>query len=101
MWVVVVEWGGISAGWGISAGGGIKCKLILKVKLRIFAGICLWREPTKEETIIECGKFEGGKIIHGELKEIGLPDEKPVIPTLKGKIVKVEIGGVKYEATIN
>ena len=40
---------GISAGWGISAGFSVVAKWI-EARLRIFAGLCAWREPTPEET---------------------------------------------------
>ena len=40
---------GISAGSGISAGFSVVAKWI-EARLRIFAGLCAWREPTPEET---------------------------------------------------
>ena len=43
---------GISAGWGISAGLTIIAKYISS-KLRIFAGLCVWRRPTEEEMKIK------------------------------------------------
>ena len=64
---------GIEAGWGIEAGEGITCKLELNIKLRIFAGLCLWRNPTQEEKTISCGKLTSGSVEYGILKEIGLP----------------------------
>ena len=44
---------GIKAGWGIEAGEGIVSKL------RIFAGLCVWRRPTEEEMKIKATKVEG------------------------------------------
>ena len=73
---------GIEAGWGIEAGDGIeagwfvKCKLKLNIGLRIFAGLCLWREPTEDEMKIECGKLVKGKVCYGNLIETGLPKKK-------------------------
>lgn len=57
---------GITAGTGITAGWGITCKT-LKSKLRIFAGLCHWRLPEKEETLIKCEELLGGEICYGEL----------------------------------
>ena len=94
---------GIKAGWGIEAGGGIeagmfiKCKLLLNINLRIFAGLCLWREPKEEELLIECGRLEKGTICFGNLKEIGLPKEEKEI-TCDGKVVEIE--GKKYKLNL-
>ena len=72
---------GIKAGWSISAGRdisaaegvesglAIECKGILNVKLRVFAGLCLWRLPTEKETKIICSKFQGGTVAYGTLLE--------------------------------
>ncbi len=72
---------GIKAGWRIRAGNGIKtgegiesglaieCKGILNVKLRAFAGLCLWRLPSEEEKRVICSKFGGGIIAYGTLLE--------------------------------
>jgi hypothetical protein len=74
---------GIKAGWGVKAGGGIKagegiesglairCKGVLNVRLRAFAGTCLWRLPTEEEKKVVCSRFEGGEIAYGTLHEGG------------------------------
>ena len=85
---------GIEAGWGIEAGEGIKagegieagsgieagrgivcglfitCKKTLKFSLRVFAGVCWWREISDEEKTITCGKLEGGKVAYGIVKEV-------------------------------
>ena len=84
---------GITAGWGITAGSGIKCKLILDVKLRIFAGTCTWRLPTDDEMTITCGKLASGTIAYGTLVETGLPEDKPT-PTCNDK--EVVIDGITY-----
>lgn len=81
----------IEAELGIQAQLSISCNKSLKSGLRIFAGLCSWREPSKEETLITCGKLEGGEIAYGELVETGLPEQ----PNCNGKIVEIE--GVKYE----
>src|SRR3990167_223368 len=57
---------GIKAGDGIKAGCGIKAKKI-SARLRIFAGLCIWRLPTKEEKQIKCEILESGEIAFGEL----------------------------------
>lgn len=72
---------GLKAGWniksgsdiivgeGIEAGLSIECRGTLSVKLRAFAGLCLWRQPVETETRIECHKFEGGTVAYGTLLE--------------------------------
>ncbi len=57
---------GIEAGTGIEAGLSIVCKS-LSSKLRIFAGLCLWRLPKPEEKQIVCKKLLQGEICFGEL----------------------------------
>ena len=57
---------GIEAGWGIEAGKGILCKWI-STPLRIFAGICIWKIPNKNEIEIRCSEIRGGIIAYGEL----------------------------------
>ena len=59
---------GIEAGWSIKAGLSIKCT-ILSSKLRIFAGLCIWREPQPEEMVIECNRLEKGTVCFGKLNE--------------------------------
>lgn len=90
---------GIEAGGGIEAGLTIICKLSLSIKLRIFAGLVLWKKPQKEEMQIICGKLESGEVCFGELVEKGLPKEKKEV-NLSGKEVKVTIDGKEYIATI-
>lgn len=65
--------GGIQARWGIEAGEGIEAGLSicckgLSAKLRIFAGLCIWRIPTPEEQEIVCELLESGTICYGTLK---------------------------------
>jgi hypothetical protein len=66
---------GIEAGWGIKAGLSITCKRRLSVALRVFAGLCLWKLPSREEMEIRCGKLESGTISFGTLVEAGLPED--------------------------
>ena len=86
--------GSIEAGWYIDAGGYIKagefikakqgitaflhitCKLSLNVGLRIFAGVCNWRNITDKDKTITCKKLENGEIAYGILNETGLEKEK-------------------------
>ena len=67
--------GGIKAGLGIEAGEGIKAGLgieagltitakWLSVKLRIFAGICGWKIPAREEQVIDA-EVRSGLVAHG------------------------------------
>ena len=66
--------GSIEAGgsYGISAGLQITCKKELKFGLKCFAGICTWKEVSDEEKTITCGKFIGGIVGYGILKETGI-----------------------------
>lgn len=57
---------GIEAGEGIEAGLSIRAKFISS-KLRIFAGLCTWKLPSKEEQQIVVEKLESGAITLGEL----------------------------------
>ena len=96
---------GIKAGWGIKAGEGIEagegivsglsisCKLSLSVALRIFAGVCWWREISDGEKEVTCGKLEKGEVAYGTLEEIGLPDKKPTGRRVKVKLDNGEIVG--------
>ena len=54
---------GIKAGWGIEAGLTITAKW-LSVKLRIFAGICGWKIPAREEQVIDA-EVRSGLVAHG------------------------------------
>lgn len=56
---------GIEAGWGIKAGFSIICKWI-KVRLRIFAGLCVWRLPKAGENEVR-GELRGGAVSCGTL----------------------------------
>ena len=67
----------IEAGWGINAGLGIKAGLGISAGLsisatfvstptRIFAGLCLWRFPTAEETQIRA-EIRSGTVAFGEV----------------------------------
>ena len=90
----------IKAGWGIKAGLSISCKLTLKVAYKVFAGICFWRNQVDDSyKTITCGKFEGGEVEYGILKETGLPEETKQ-ESMSGKMVKVVVDGKEYEATI-
>jgi UDP-3-O-[3-hydroxymyristoyl] glucosamine N-acyltransferase len=88
--------GSIEAGWSIKSGGNIKsggsikasgsieagssikavssiesglsivCKT-LSARLRIFAGLCVWRLPDIEEKQIVCEELQSGEICYGQL----------------------------------
>ncbi len=73
-WGIEAGWG-IKAGDGIEAGCGITCKKSLNIGLRIFAGLCLWRKPTKNELEITCGKLESGEVCYGDLIETGIEED--------------------------
>ena len=72
----------IKAGWSIKAGGyygivaglSITCKDTLSFGLKVFAGICAWRDITDEEKTITCGKLEGGTVEYGILRETGVEE---------------------------
>jgi len=59
--------GYIKAGWGIEAGFAITAKWVSS-RLRIFAGLCIWRLPKPEEMQIRA-ELRGGTIAFGELVE--------------------------------
>ena len=65
---------GIKAGWGIEAGLSITAKW-LDIGLRIFAGLCLWREPKVEETQINVEEIKQGEICFGKLNIIAPKEE--------------------------
>jgi len=75
--IVALSGSGIEAGWGIKAGEGIEagwgitCTGVFTVRLRVFAGLCLWRLPTEAEQTITCSRFVGGTIAYGTLIERG------------------------------
>ena len=58
------------------AGSGIKAGWGIKAKLRIFAGLIMWRLPNPEELKITCKKLESGTIAFGELIETGKAEPK-------------------------
>ena len=62
---------------------------MLKFGLKCFAGICTWRNISDDEKTVTCGKFEGGTLEYGILKETGLPKEV--------KEETINIGGKEYE----
>ena len=73
---------GIEAGWGIKAGWGIEAGLKISAKwitakLRIFAGLCLWRIPTEEETEV-AAELREGVIAFGKHVEPAKTDEPAV-----------------------
>ena len=73
---------GIKAGLGIEAGSGIKAGLgieaglsisaqTITTPLRIFAGLCLWRNPSEEEMKVMAKRIDGGGVIaFGEFEKI-------------------------------
>lgn len=87
---------GIKAGLGIKAGFSITCKLLLKFGIKIFAGICTWRQISDAEKTITCGKCEG-RVEYGILKELGMPKEDV---GLHGKHVTVMLDGKEYVAVV-
>ena len=56
---------GIEAGLGISAGLSISATFV-STPTRIFAGLCLWRFPTAEETQIRA-EIRSGTVAFGEV----------------------------------
>jgi len=62
---------GIEAGEGIEAGWGIEAGANISVKLRIFAGLIMWRKPKDEEMIIKCKRLKSGEVAYGKLIEEG------------------------------
>jgi hypothetical protein len=59
---------------GISAGLQITCKGMLKVGLNCSAGTFTGKEITDAEKTITCGKFEGGTLANGILKQTGFEE---------------------------
>ena len=66
--IIATAGSGIEAGWGIKAGSGIEAGWGIEVKLRVFAGLCIWRIPTEEEQTVTCKKFTG-TLAYGKLVE--------------------------------
>ena len=88
-----IEAGGyIKAGgsYGISAGLQITCKDELKFGLKCFAGICTWRKISDEEKTITCGKFSGGVVEYGILKETGNSKKSELLSKADELIKKAE-----------
>jgi hypothetical protein len=83
--------GSIEAGDSIQAGLYITCKE-LSAKLRIFAGLCLWKIPDESETVITCEKLISGTVSYGR---INIVEAKKETPSCAGKVV--EIDGKKYK----
>lgn len=67
----IVSGGAITAGEGVEAGLSIECSDTLEAGLRIFAGVCLWKEPLEEEKKISCAKLVRGTVAFGRLEEHG------------------------------
>ena len=68
--------GSIEAGLGIEAGLSITCTSMLFSKLRIFAGVCLWKLPSDDENTIRCGKVEAHSVHCKTIIETGLPEDQ-------------------------
>ena len=60
----------------------------LSSKLRIFAGLVIWKNPTKREMQIKCNELRSGQICFGEL--VITKEEKP-------KTVKIVCEGKELE----
>ena len=61
---------GIKAGTGIEAGEGIKAGANISVRLRIFAGLLIYRKPTPDEMSVKCRRLESGEVAYGTLIEM-------------------------------
>jgi NDP-sugar pyrophosphorylase family protein len=86
--------GSIEAGVGIVSMLYIKCKGELKAGLRIFSGICNWRDITDEDKKIECSKLTGGEIVFGDLVETG-EEEKVTIKISKSSLQALKDSGIE------
>jgi UDP-3-O-[3-hydroxymyristoyl] glucosamine N-acyltransferase len=65
--------------YGISAGLEITAKTTIYAGLKIFAGICAWREIEDNEKTITCSELIGGGTVEsGILKETGEAEKKKV-----------------------
>lgn len=60
----------IKAGSGILACLSITCKTRLSAQLGIFAGVCIWKNPSEREQTITCGQLDG-TVKYGILKLTG------------------------------
>lgn len=83
---------GISAGYGISAGWGIKAKWV-DVALRIFVGLCLWREPEGEERQLRAELHRGvlafGEHVPPVVEEASAPLADEIEPLTACEIARV------------
>ena len=61
----------IKAGENIYAQMSITCRFSLSVGLRVFSGLCFWRNPEPDEMRVTCGRLTGGEIAFGNLVETG------------------------------
>ena len=66
---------GIKAGWGIEAGWGIKA-IFISVRLRIFAGLCMWKVPTEKEMEINA-EIRSGTVCYGNVVSEKAGGKKP------------------------
>ena len=88
---------GIKAGWGIEAGSGIKAgwgicaQLKISAALRIFAGLCMWRQPKPEEMEIRCSELVSGEVCFGSLVIVDEASEEEEAYAV--------IAGVRYTLT--
>ena len=73
---------------GMNVGFSVTVKGTLKVGKRLFSGICSWRDISEEEMTITCGKFEGGEIAYGILKETGLNNKKQELLDKADELIK-------------
>jgi len=60
------------------------------VKGKVFIGICAWRDTTKKDETLTCGKFISGDIKYGNLEEVGFPKKKMVKIRAKDQIIEGE-----------
>jgi hypothetical protein len=67
----------ILAGWGIWAGGSVRCKGVLK-----FGTLVGIKEPTAANILVECGRIEGGEIVHGHRVELQITSDVAPPPRL-------------------
>ena len=83
----------IEAGYGISAGLYITAKSTISCGLKIFAGICTWKNIEDSDKTITCSKLISGTVEYGLLKETGEAKKKI---TIDGK--EIEISLESFEA---
>lgn len=61
-----------------------------RVEGKVFIGVCEWKETTKKEETLTCGKFISGDIKHGYLVEVG-NRKKRVKSKLKDKRYEISL----------